>query len=223
MVLHESIKQSIEFGSKASQPGSEEELEYDSDHQGETTGQFAMIVKSMSMLVDQNIVMTVNPQGESSHVTIPEELVKRFSSPEGNSGGVNSQEGVKKMMSQGSVIFPEKPLSRGDHWKREIDTELPYGTMKSIIIFTYAGKTSKGLHRIDAKTEITIKPNDNAPFQMKMTDSQGHGVYLFDAQRGLILASGLKQTMNMEVLAAGQTTKQSVVTDVSMRLINEKK
>lgn len=122
------------------------------------------------------------------------------------------------MMSQGSVIFPEKPLSKGEQWTRELTTELPYGTMKSTIVFTYAGQTKKGLHRIDAKTKITIEPAANVPFQIKMTESEGHGIYMFDAKKGLILASGLKQTMNMEITAAGQTTKQSVVTDISMRL-----
>ncbi len=214
------VKKSIDrIRIKATQPGNNEGLEYDSASNNEVTGQFAMIVKSMSMLVGQDIVMTVSPQGESSNVIIPQALIKRFSSPAAQMGGVNSPEGVKKMMSQGSVIFPEKSLSAGDEWKRELTTELPFGMMKSLIVFTYSGQTKDGLHRIDARTTITIEPNANLPFQIKMTESQGRGVYMFDARRGLIIASGLKQVMNMEIQAAGQNTKQSVTTDISMRLV----
>ncbi|MBL4886161.1 MAG: hypothetical protein JKY95_16720 [Planctomycetaceae bacterium] len=208
---------------KASHPEGGQELEYDSAENKEVTGAFAMIVKSMAMLVNQDITMTISPQGEASNVSIPEDLVKRFSGPGSNLGGVNSAEGVKKMMSQGSVIFPDKPLAPGDTWQRDLTTDLPYGTMKSVIVFKYTGRTEKGLHRIDAVTKISIEPNANIPFQIKMTESEGHGIYMFDATQGVILASGLKQTMNMEITAVGQSTKQSVITDISMRLVEAKK
>jgi len=215
------VKKSIDrIRLKATQPGGRQELEYDSASQNEATGPFAMIVKSMSMLVGQEIEMTVSPLGESRDVVIPQSLIKRFSAPAAQMGGVNSSEGVTKMMSQGNVIFPEKTLSVGEKWKRELTTELPFGLMKSLVVFTYSGETKEGLHRIDAITTISIEPKENLPFQIKMTESQGRGVYMFDAKRGLILASGLKQVMNMEIQAAGQNTKQSVTTDISMRLVN---
>ncbi len=215
------VKKSIDrIRIKATQPGSEQDLEYDSASENEATGQFAMIVKSMSMLVGQEIEMTVSPRGEARDVVVPQSLIKKFSSPAAQMGGVNSTEGVTKMMSQGSVIFPGKALAVGDQWNRDLTTELPFGMMKSHIVFTYSGQTKNGLHRIDAQTTISIEPKKNLPFQIKMTESQGRGVYMFDADRGLVLASGLKQVMNMEILAAGESTKQSVATDISMRLVN---
>ena len=215
------VKKSIDrIRIKASQPGSDRELEYDSASENEVTGQFATIVKSLSMLVGQQIEMTVSPSGESRDVVIPQSLIDKFSSPAAKMGGVNSSEGVTKMMSQGSIVFPDKTLSVGEKWKRELTTELPFGLMKSLIVFTYAGKTSDGLHRIDAQTTISIEPKENLPFQIKMTESRGRGIYMFDAKRGLVLASGLKQQMNMEILAAGQNTKQSVTTEISMKLVN---
>ncbi|HBN79523.1 MAG TPA: hypothetical protein DD473_27615 [Planctomycetaceae bacterium] len=179
-----------------------------------------MIANTLSSLVKQQILITVSENGEIRKVDIPQELLQQFSGNGPGLTGLNTPEGVEKMLSQGSIVFPDKPLNVGDQWTRNMSTELPFGSMKSTIVFTYAGRTKDGLDRINAATKISLEPKPNSPFQVQMKASEGEGVYLFDTRRGCILASGLKQTMNLELSAIGQKLEQTVTTDISMRLVN---
>ena len=205
---------------EATQPGSDEPMTYDSASGNEATGPFGMIANTLSSLVKKQILITVSEQGDIRKVDIPQELLQQFSGNGPGLTGLNTPEGVEKMLSQGSVIFPDKTLNVGDQWTRNMSTELPFGKMNSTIVFTYAGRTKDGLDRINATTKISLEPKPGSPFQVQMKASDGEGVYLFDTRRGCILASGLKQTMNLEISAIGQKLEQTVTTDISMRLVN---
>lgn len=204
---------------KATQPSLEAPLEYDSQSQEELPEQFRLVADSLSKLVNQDIQMVLSPLGETSAVQLPRELEEQLKKNKGGLTGADSIEGIKSMISQGSVIFPEKAVSVNDQWTRELSTDLPFGTMKSTVVLTYAGQTPEGLHRINAATRISMIPKEGIPFQVAVKEADGRGVYLFDANRGRIYASALKQTLDLELSAAGQTMKQHVVTDVTMRLI----
>ncbi|MCG6155410.1 hypothetical protein [Rubinisphaera margarita] len=204
---------------EATQPGVEEPLRYDSNSGQELAGPFGVIANSLAALVQQEILVTMSPRGEVQDVDIPQALLEQFSGGPGLAG-MNSPEAIERMLSQGSVVFPDRPLQRNDTWTRELSTELPFGRMNSQIEFTYAGRTKEGFDRIDAVTRISLEPKPNSPFQIEMKTADGEGVYLFDPRHGCILASGLKQTMDMELSAIGQSLKQSVTTEISMRLLN---
>jgi len=204
---------------EATQPGAEEPMRYDSNSGQEPAGPFGVIANSLAALVQQDILVTMATNGEVQNVDIPQELLERFSGGPGLAG-MNSPEAIERMLSQGSVVFPDRPLQRNDTWTRELSTELPFGKMNSQIEFKYAGRTKEGFDRIDAVTRISLEPKPNSPFQIEMKAADGEGVYLFDPRHGCILASGLKQTMDMELTAIGQSLKQSVTTEISMRLLN---
>ena len=204
---------------QATQPGQSELLEYDSNSPHAAPGPLGMLVNSMSQLVDQDIKMVVSRQGEATHVELPTSLEKMLSESAGGVAGINSLEGIKRMIAQGSIILPDHPVAVQDQWTRELTADLPFGTMKSTILLTYAGVTKEGLHRIDAVSKISLTPRSGAAFDVTMKAADGRGVYLFDADRGCVYASALKQAMDLELSAAGQTLQQHVVTDITLRLI----
>ncbi len=204
---------------QASQPGQETPLVYDSNEKTELPGPLRLIANSLSQLVNQDIHMNISPQGETEDIRLPEELEKRLSATPAGIAGNNSLDGVKKMISQGSIIFPEGPLRLNQSWTRELTTELPFGIMTSTIELTYAGTTKEGLHRINATSKIALAAKEGALFQVTMKSADGRGIYLFDAERGCIYASALKQNMDLEMSALGQTVQQTVVTDITMRLV----
>jgi len=206
---------------RATQPGREEPLTYDSQTETDVPGPFRMIADSMAKLVHQDIQMTLSPQGEASDVQLPDSMNNLINGAGGGIAGVNSPEGVKKMISQGSLIFPARPLAVNDSWTRELSTDLPFGAMKSNVVLTYAGRTPEGLHRIDARSKISLEPKDGTPFQVTLKSADGQGVYLFDESRGCVYASALKQEMDLEMSALGQTIEQNVVTDITMRLVEQ--
>ncbi|MFN3161599.1 MAG: DUF6263 family protein [Rubinisphaera brasiliensis] len=206
---------------RATQPGRDEPLTYDSQTETDVPAPFRMIADSMSRLVNQDIQMTLSPEGEASDVQLPDSMNNLINGAAGGIAGVNSPEGVKKMISQGSLIFPQRAVAVNESWTRELSTDLPFGTMKSNVILTYAGQTPEGLHRIDAKSKISLIPKEGTPFQVTLKSADGQGVYLFDESRGCVYASALKQQMDLEMSALGQTIKQNVVTDITMRLVEQ--
>lgn len=203
---------------QASQPGLETPLEYDSQSEKELPGAFRMIASSLSKLVNQDLMMQVSCYGETLDVELPQSIKDQIEASGGGLAGVNSAEGVKKMLSQG-IVFPDHPVSVNDQWTRELMTDLPFGVMISKVQLTYAGVTKEGLHRINAVSHISLVPKPEVPFQINVKGADGRGVYLFDANRGCIYASALNQKLHLEISAAGQTIDQNVVTDVTMKLI----
>ncbi|MCA8986498.1 MAG: hypothetical protein KDA78_02585 [Planctomycetaceae bacterium] len=204
---------------EVTQPGNPEPIHFDSASGTELSGPFGMIANSLNSLVQQQIAMTVCDRGVVSDVSIPPALEQRFTAPNPGIAGIDTREGLEKMLSQGSVVFPEQAVKVGEKWSRELSTELPFGTMKSVIDYEYAGRTADGLDRIDATTRISLTPKEGSPFQVTVKGADGQGVYLFDPQRGCVLASGLKQQMLLELSAVGQTLEQTVTTEISMKLL----
>lgn len=204
---------------EATHPRQDEPIRYDSNQQQDLPGPFRMIADSLSQLVNRDIQMLVSETGETSQVRLPEDMERKLAASPVDLAGNNTPEGIKKMISQGSVIFPERPVQLNQSWTRDLNTALPFGTMTSTIQLTYAGLTKEGLHRINATSKISLTPKEGNPFQVTMRAADGRGIYLFDADRGCIYASALKQTMDLEMTAAGQTLQQKVVTDITMRLV----
>ena len=101
-------------------------------------------------------------------------------------------------------------MNEGDSWSDEITMKMPFGEMQVDRTSTYQGTNDDGLHVIDISLEMTVKPGDNPQMKLSIKDSTASGKLLFDNEAGRIVNLDLKQTITMEISAAGQQINQEI-------------
>ena len=190
-------------------------FEYDSD--GENDQVPAMFGDLIGKMVGAEFQGTLAPTGKMTDITISEELRDALKKTPGNPFGAGKDEDVfQQIMSQSSVAFPDHPVKEGDSWSDEIIMKMPFGEMKVDRTSTYQGTNDDGLHVIDISLEMTVKPGDNPQMKLSIKDSTASGKLLFDNEAGRIVNLDLKQTVTMEISAAGQQITQEVSTTTKL-------
>jgi hypothetical protein len=111
--------------------------------------------------------------------------------------GLFEPEKMKKASIQAHGLLPDKPVTAGDNWERNIDVNLDSSQMLSFVIkFTYTGpveQNGKTLHRITSKpTAVTYTMAADSPSPLKVTQSDlkvtdSEGEMLFDQAAGSIV------------------------------------
>uniref|UniRef100_A0A7C4LNB9 DUF3108 domain-containing protein n=1 Tax=Schlesneria paludicola TaxID=360056 RepID=A0A7C4LNB9_9PLAN len=196
-------------------------FDYDSAAEEQPTGPIAeSILKSIKPLLNAEIQQTISPRGEISDVIVPQSLLDAFKSNPALAamGNTFSAEGFKNLSAQSAVSFPDKPLAVGDAWDQAIDLKLPFGKLTTTKTMRYGGKDEHGLEKLGISTTMTMEPAANPQVSMKLTKGQGAGAILFDPLRGRVHSSTLKQTMEAEIMVAGQKIQQKSETEVALQL-----
>jgi hypothetical protein len=143
-----------------------------------------------------------------------------------------SENALKEMAEPTFAVVEEKPIAKGDNWKKETTLEMgPIGKYNNKYTYTYEGTDDKTkLDKIKVETVLTYKePAEVAgvgglPFKIKSADlksSNANGTIYFDAKAGRVAKSDqsldLKGDLSIEI--GGQTTKvelsQTQKTEVS--------
>jgi hypothetical protein len=182
------------------------------------------VVKAMAGMTVNG---TISPRGEISDVKVPEKVAKQLANLPGaeQMGDMFSPEGLKRMMGQSGLVLPKEAVSKGEKWSHKIDMKLPFGKIDAEFNYTYEGPTEKSgrnLEKIALKPKLSIDPDPNAPFAMKMKSQKGDGHALFDNQAGRLAEVAINQTMEMELEIMGQTVGQRIVQNVTTRLVDKK-
>jgi hypothetical protein len=130
-----------------------------------------------------------------------------------------SDEALKQMADPTFGIMPNKPVAKGDSWKRESDLSLgPIGSYKSVHTYTYEGQDDKNkdLAKIKVETTLTyVAPTgteEGLPFRIKTADlksKNAKGTVLFDIKKGRIEKSeqSLELEGNLDIEISGMSTK----------------
>jgi hypothetical protein len=182
------------------------------------------VVKAMAgMTVNGKI----NPLGEVSDVQVPEKVAKQLANLPGaeQMGDMFSPEGLKRMMGQSGLVLPKQAVGKGEKWNHKLDMKLPFGKINAEFNYVYDGPTEKSgrtLEKIGLKPRMSIDPDPNAPFAMKMKSQEGGGHALFDNKAGRLTEVVVNQTMEMELDIMGQTVGQRIVQNVTTRLVDKK-
>jgi hypothetical protein len=182
------------------------------------------VVKAMAGMT---VSGKINPRGEISDVQVPEKAAKQLGNLPGADalGDMFSPEGLKRMMGQSGLVLPKEAVKKGEKWDHKMDMKLPFGKINAEFNYVYDGPTEKGgrtLEKIALKPKMTIDPDPNAPFAMKMKSQEGGGHALFDNKTGKLNEVTINQTMEMEIDVMGQTLSQRMVQNVTTRLVDKK-
>lgn len=189
--------------------------EFDSESGEKAKGPLAgAIGPQMKALVNSEFTVKINPQGKILDTEIPAEIVKAMQS--GGQGSLSAQQ-LKQLTAQGSLNLPVEEIKKGDNWKHESKTKMPFGTMNVSQKYTLEEPESPDIQKITVDPNLTLQAT-NKDFQAKLKSSKGNGVVLFNTKIGQVQSMEMNQTLVMEVDAGGQSILQTIVTKTSMTL-----
>jgi hypothetical protein len=194
-------------------------VQYDSNDGREPTNpMIRSVAQAYSQVLGQKFNLTMKPNGKVLNVKVPEALLQ---STKQAGGSVLTEDTLKQMMEQTSILLPEAPVSRGDSWDNNKQIDFGFGRMNIDSRMVYEGKdASTGLAVIRMQSTISVTPKEGADTKtkMKLSSSEGVGQTLFDPAKGRIIKSELDLTMKMQVTTSGQTLDQVVHQRTLMQL-----
>ena len=207
--------------------------EYDSKSGKEPEGPIAAArLPLFKAMLGTPITFKMNAQGEPSGFQVPEKLTQtlREAGPSAAAAGaLFSEEGLKSMILQTTVVLPKDDLAPGKSWTRQTKESVPaIGTMTLDTTFTYDGPDDaegRKLEKIGQTTKVDIKPpadaKAEAAFPLKIKSQDSKGVIHFDNDAGHLVHLQLNDKiervatiMNMEINEVTETsTTRKLVKD----------
>ncbi len=198
-------------------------FDYDSQEDKPIEGQMAILGPMLKGMVDQPVEMQMNDKGEVVSVKVPDKMLDAMQNagPAGAAaGGMFSEEGLKKMMSQSMLRFPEEAVEPGKTWV-EI-SEMPMGilgSMKLVRTYSYQGTDETGsAEKIGLDSKVQLVPKEDAPVEMGLDKQESEGKILFDNAAGHLISSDISQKMMINLKVQGQEIKQEVNSSASLKL-----
>jgi hypothetical protein len=204
-------------------------IEFDSKDGKEPEGPVGKILAPLlKSMAGAEISLTMDPQGRSSDVKVPKELVDavKNSPAAAQLGEMFSEEGFKRLAGQGGLVLSAEPVNKGSSWDQKIEMKLPVGKMTVDNKLTYEGpveRDGKTVQKVALHPVLTLEGGPNAPATIKLKDQNSKGNAFFDNAAGRLLETDLTQNMDMEVNAGGQTVTQKMEQTVTLKLAEQKK
>jgi hypothetical protein len=178
-------------------------IEYDSEKA--PVGPAAMLAPMYMALMKGAYVITMTPRGEIKDVKIPEEVLAALKNSPGAEalGEMATEEGFKKIMSQGSLVLQENAPKEGEELITKVEVESE-DVGKQIVETIYKYQGSKDVDGVaHAVFQPTLKLNLEGG-QAKVAQQESGGEILFNVKEGRLASSKLEQHVTIEQ-SGGQT------------------
>jgi hypothetical protein len=205
-------------------------IQFDSKDAKDIEGPIGQLLTPiLKALAGAEFDVTMDAQGKISDIKVPAKLTETFQNlPKGaGASDMFSEEGLKNMVSQGSLLFPAEAIVKGKNWEQTMEIKSPTtGKMKVVNDCTYAGPETvagKKLEKITLKPKVTLEANDDAPIKIKLKDQDTKGEAYFDNEAGHMDHLSMTQNMNMELTANGMTFEQKIEQKITMKLLGKSK
>jgi hypothetical protein len=212
---------------KVEAPGPGSSFDYDSQGGKEPEAQNASpLIPLLKAQVGAEFEFKMNGRGELSEIKVPQKLLEslRQAGPLADAGGMFSEEGLKNMISQSSLMLPEQPLEKGTSWTHQGKVPLPMlGTMMIDKTYTFDGPSLKeaGLDQVLLDTKVSLQPAADSNVAVKITAQKGTGEFAFDPQAGRVVSSRVNDKLQMSLSVMGQELEQSTDTLTTMVLAKD--
>ncbi len=197
-----------------SSPMGEVKVDTKAEPTAEENGPAGAASKILRGMVGSPFHMKMNARGDITDVTVPPKVVDALKNVGPAGGAMFSEEGIKRMTGQATIVLPEKSVAKGYSWKSNKSLPMPFGTMLLDSTYTYEGAEGAN-DRIGVVVKSDIK-SGNGPMAVKVLSSEGKGGYRFDPKAGLLRGSDLTMKMTMQIKVAGQEMVTEVVSTTEM-------
>lgn len=176
------------------------------------------VVRSMAKV---EFVTTMTPDGDVKDVEISEEVAKVFRELPGGGqlGNFGSKDGLKEMMMQSGIVFPNEAMPVGHRWERKASISSPIGKMTTTMKYVYKGKDGN-TERVDYTTDVSNQadPKKAAGPMVTINSQKGSGSVFFDPAAGRLQELRLNQTMEMSIGVMGLNVTSNVDQNITMKL-----
>ena len=194
---------------RVAQPGLTVEFDSDRPQAAEPPNPRARAMfEGLRRLVGSTIEATMDRKGNVGRVEFSGELAE-LARQDGMLGG----DILRQLARSSSLVFPNKPIAKGNRWSREIRLNVPFGTMTVSGYHRYLGTEASGdkpLHRFSFDAVVTIEPRENAPVQIEVADSKQKVDLYVDAAVTHVVRSKSELRMEQRITAQGRTLNQTV-------------
>ncbi|RUL89140.1 DUF6263 family protein [Tautonia sociabilis] len=202
------------------------EISYDSAAEaGEEapSGPSAMLKQVVDALIGFRVVLVMTPRGEVRDVELPEETLERLRSAGPAAAALqnlSTPEGIDRMISQATLVLPERPVEAGASWSRTAELPTPQGELTLTSTFSYEG-LQDNLATIGLTLTVdAIRPNADAPFRLEVGDQAGSGSYSFDPALGVLRSSRVSQSLTFLITVMDQQYSSEAESTTTLTLID---
>ncbi|HEV3002849.1 MAG TPA: hypothetical protein VGX78_00240 [Pirellulales bacterium] len=186
------------------------------------------MVESFKPLLKQPFVMKIDPQGVISDVKVPDSTKEALKGPPAPNGA-STEDAFKEMLAADTVEFPAKGLTRGSHWQHTSETQMPFGKQKVTTTYTYAGPAKHEGHeldKIDMKVHMELLDADRGAKgrpepKPKIVSQESGGVIYFDGEKGRLVSSQMKNTVETEVTQGDKKFTETVNSTMLVKLVSD--
>lgn len=171
--------------------------------------------------------LTMDASGKIDNVKIPQETIDALrGSLLGQATNLFTEEGMKNMISQSSLVFPAGAAATepGKSWTDQ--AKVPVSNLGTIVTdktYTVQGpsKENPKLTEITLASKMTIEPGDNPGVHLDITNQKNEGHFLFDHAAGRIAESHVVADMTQVIMAGNQNLEQTVNNAMDMTLVTD--
>jgi hypothetical protein len=132
---------------------------------------------------------------------------------------------VRQMIELTAIVFPDKPIKKGESWKRQSSVEMGMvGTLKIDVESTHAGTDKVGdveCAKFTSKITIAFDTGENGMVKIEIKSQENSGATWFDPARGEIMKSTYKTKMKMGIEAGGQEFEQEQESSYEMERVKD--
>ena len=176
--------------------------------------------KILQPLIGAEFEVTYSNRGIVLDVEPPADLVKTLTADSTTVfQQMFSKDAFKTMLSQSSVVLPEKPVSEGTKWESKFSSSTQTGGAAVTVSYVYGGTVQvagKELEQLNVTMVVKLlesKLPDSPRLNIKKQSSSG--IMYFDNQAGVMSHSAIKQLMQIEGQIGAMSLLQQTMTDVT--------
>ena len=197
---------------------------FDSKEGGDASGPAGPLFK---MLIGAEFQFKMNSRGEMSDIQLAEKLLSTLRGDKEPAGaqGQFSEAGLKNMLVQMGLVFPEDATEAGQTWSRKI--AIPAGAngetreIEQVYTLRDAGAAEPPVAAVEMETRFQPVPADpNVPVTIKTQAATGQ--YQFDNQAGRIRTSRVVEKVDLTGQIQGKEIGQANETVTVLTLLPEK-
>lgn len=200
-------------------PPVNQKIAYDTANPQPIAGPLGGMTSQFDDMIDAPCQLEMSPTGVITNVQFSPKFDQAAQNT-ANAASLGGTDKVRQLIEQGSIPLPQAPVKIGDQWQRTLSVPAKFGTLQTLLTYTYRGVDSTGLDRIEVQSMVRVIPAPDAIAEVQITQSNGTGYLLFDNKAGYLKQSVLKKVVGMSITAGGQNVLQTVTTNVVMTYQN---
>ncbi len=193
----------------------------DTDAENEKSELSIELLKQVRPLVNSDFKVAMSTRGEVVDVTVPQESMEALRNAPASMRlrEVLSVEGLKELIGQTAIVFPEQAIQQGDTWKTTAQIRNAFGMVERSNFYSFDGERERDeIAGLEFSLKSAIEVADPSVENAVIDEYSGSGSFWFAPQARTMLESRFENAMQTSRTYRDRTILTSVTTDVTMKV-----